>query len=197
MLSLLLFVGSSAFAREIHLHGRSAARARAGNQTEEVGMHECLAVRSSTLPHAGKGLFATCNITSGASIGEYYGQVSEEPPADGTYAWRVPICKNSNFVVRQKNQKDLKECAPTGWRYVDAKEFPTSPEQMNPLRFANSIRSSELRGFINLKVHFRDGRVFYDVARDVHSGDELWIDYGQSYWKARTNKNMWEVLAER
>lgn len=156
----------------------------------KAGPPRCLEVRPSKIPNAGDGLFATCNMKAGTSIGKYYGRVSEEIPADTTYAWRVPMCRDAHFAVHLNHQNEFELCAPVGWHYIDGKDFPTSAKWTNPLRFANSIPSPAMRGSINLEPRFQEGEVFYDLLRDVQTGDELLVDYGANYWTSRDGNHI-------
>eukprot|EP00746_Dinoflagellata_sp_MGD_P065805 gnl/MRDRNA2_/MRDRNA2_27369_c0_seq1.p1 gnl/MRDRNA2_/MRDRNA2_27369_c0~~gnl/MRDRNA2_/MRDRNA2_27369_c0_seq1.p1 ORF type:complete len:220 (+),score=17.52 gnl/MRDRNA2_/MRDRNA2_27369_c0_seq1:58-717(+) len=181
MLSLLLLTCCtrlcSAYVIEVGL------RSPGVNRSSDSAKPACLEVRPSKIPNAGKGLFATCEMKAGTSIGEYLGSVSEVPPEDTDYVWCAPICQDTNFNVHMDNEKEMKECAPVSWRYTDAKDVLTSL-----LRFANSVRSQALRGSLNVEARFQGGHVFYDLSRDVQPGDELLIDYGQGYWKSRGNE---------
>lgn len=165
--------------------GVGAVAAGSAQGSSKAGMPRCLKVRTSKLPHAGNGLFATCDMKAGTSIGEYYGTVSEVVPPDSTYTWGAPLCRDASSVVHMTNRKEFQQCAVIGWHYIDAKDVPTSL-----LRFANSVRSPAMRGLLNLEVRFQGGEVFYDLVRDVHAGDELLIDYGESYWKGRGDENV-------
>lgn len=168
----------------------NASWMRSGNGSNVAGTREddalhCLEVRPSSIPGAGDGLFATCDWQAGACIGEYFGAVSSEAPADGKYAWKVPVCRDASAVVHQKNKQELERCAPTRWQFVDGWREPLPAEKRNPIRFVNSIRSADQRASLNVAVRFERGRVFYDATRHVRSGQELIVDYGPTYWKAR------------
>jgi len=141
----------------------------------------CLEVRPSSIPGAGQGLFATCPICANSDIGEYLGTRSFKPAMDNEYEWRVPICRDSRRVVHGSDAEEMKDCNEAGSVYIDGSTVAES----NPLRFVNGVRGEEEKARQSLAPVYRDGRVWYRTLRAVNSGEELFIDYGPRFWKAR------------
>jgi len=117
----------------------------------------CIVVKQSTISGAGKGVFTTCDIDEGVTIGEYTGELVDMSKIQehGKYAWSL---KNGQAV--------------------DA----IDPEKSNWLRYINDHRTEEGN---NLSMYERDNRVYYQTNRPIKKGSELFVSYGESYWRIK------------
>ncbi|ETI55966.1 hypothetical protein F441_01407 [Phytophthora nicotianae CJ01A1] len=119
-----------------------------------------LEVRDSNIPGAGKGLFATKFHAQGSTICEYSGVV-----VPNEVAWK------------QKDKSYLMKLG--GGVYVDALNCPDVLA-----RYINDCRGH--RGGFN--VHFvkrpEDTKADVVAMRDIHPGEELYVNYGRLYWLA-------------
>jgi hypothetical protein len=120
-----------------------------------------LQVKTSTIPNAGKGLFATVDIPKRTKLGEYKGKrLSEQQfqrTADTSYVWKVS--------ARGKNV------------YVDARRKVVN----NPLRYVNGAISKRQKKKVNVEMYQYGQKVFYRTTKKVPAGTELIIDYGDEY----------------
>jgi hypothetical protein len=120
-----------------------------------------LKVKTSTIPNAGKGLFATVDISKNTKLGEYKGkQLSEQQfqrTADTSYVWEVS--------ARGKNV------------YVDARRRVAN----NPLRYVNGAIFKRQKKKVNVEMYQYGQKVFYRTTKKVPAGTELIIDYGDEY----------------
>jgi len=121
-----------------------------------------LMVKKSTIPRAGKGLFAARDIPKGTKLGYYAGVYMDEK--------RYNQLKNQNYVWYIKNNL-----------YVDA-----YPCKKALLRYINSFISRKqrikMKKKYNTEPYSYGGKLWYRTIRDVKAGDELFIDYGPDYW---------------
>jgi hypothetical protein len=120
-----------------------------------------LKVKTSTIPNAGKGLFATVDISKNTKLGEYKGKrLSEQQfqrTADTSYVWEVS--------ARGKNV------------YVDARRRVAN----NPLRYVNGAIFKRQKKKVNVEMYQYGQKVFYRTTKKVPAGTELIIDYGDEY----------------
>lgn len=128
-----------------------------------------LFTKRSSLPKAGKGLFAKKPIQKGTRIVEYKGKIrtwkdiTSEPEFNG-YVYYL----KRNYVIDAR-------------RRISALA-----------RFANDARG--LHGKTGLRNNSRyeeDGlRVFITAIKDIPAGNEILVGYGKEYWDAiRQNKS--------
>jgi uncharacterized protein len=119
-----------------------------------------LAVRKSTLPGAGKGLFAKKFIQKGTRIVEYKGRIS---------TWKEVSDTDSRYIFYVKRN-----------HVIDA-----GPHKSAVARFANDARGlSRVNGVRNNAVYDEDGlRVYITATRDIPAGSEILVDYGKEYWQ--------------
>lgn len=141
----------------------------------------CLEVRPSSIAGAGQGLFATCALSAGVTIGEYLGARSDEPALDNEYEWRVPLCRTRGAVIHGDSADDIAQCQRFGDVYVDGRR----DTEGNLLRFVNGARDGDQRAKLSLAPVYQDGRLWYETTRGVAAGEELLIDYGPRFWQAR------------
>lgn len=157
------------------------------------GAWPCLEARTSTIPNAGKGLFATVGIQNSTLLGEYLGKrfvmgdrgSSRELEADWDYIWKIPRClapRGKPTVITRADKHKAHDCSnDNGFVYVDAK--PLVDPKKNPLRYVNGAQSQDQSQRVNVEAFFAYDRVFYYTVRDVAPGTELVVDYGNAYWK--------------
>ena len=123
-----------------------------------------LFVKKSTLPRAGKGLFTDSLIKKGAKVVEYIGEIipwSEAEKRDdkgkGGYVYYI-----------------------TKYKCIDAYEFPDAIA-----RYANDARGvgrkSKTRN--NSFYATRGGRAYIVASRNIKPGEEIFVWYGEDYWK--------------
>lgn len=120
-----------------------------------------LAVKTSQLPGAGKGLFARTDFRKGDEITEYKGRRrkwSEVKHLDGENGYLMRVNATSA---------------------IDARPYSASYG-----RFANdatgSSRSARLRN--NAEYVARGLRVFIEATRTIRNGEEIFVGYGREYW---------------
>lgn len=174
------------------------------------GSFKCLSVKTSRIPHAGRGLFAACPMGAETLLGEYVGErfmmgqngANKKLAADWAYIWKVPRCKapkDQLQVLKRSDKGPAHECSSAnGFVYVDAK--PLDDEVRNPMRFVNGVEHEDesQQGMVqeggqpekaNVDVFFEDDRVFYYTSRAVKEGEEFIVDYGAGYWGEHKNSN--------
>ena len=113
-------------------------------------------VATSTIPHAGSGLFATERLVKGAVVVEYTGEVLRAREAtrrrDRTYMKMVSLDK-----------------------HIDA----VDPAKSSVARYANDHPDAAR---INCRFHTVQGRVLLRTLRAVNPGEELFVSYGRGHW---------------
>jgi SET domain-containing protein len=125
------------------------------------------AVKKSTIPNAGNGLFAVVKIKKGETIGELGGRlVADNDPALGNhYIAAIPECA-------------WKESHP--YKYIDSKDYGGHVSRIN-------FAPSKING---IDTHFQAAAIkqlchrpyFIFVAlRDIDAGTEIWSSYGPHY----------------
>ncbi|KAK1929078.1 hypothetical protein P3T76_015371 [Phytophthora citrophthora] len=117
-------------------------------------------VRDSNIPGGGKGLFATKFYPRGSTVCVYSGEVLANEAA-----WKI---KDKAYLMKLGDGV-----------YVDALNCPDVLA-----RYINDCRGH--RGGFN--VHFqkrpKDGEADVIAMRDIHPGQELYVNYGRLYWLA-------------
>lgn len=124
-----------------------------------------LKVKTSTIPHAGNGLFTTKLIKKGEDIAEYTGTVITAKEADakadakdgsGDYL----ITLNSKKVLDVFGSKCLAGIA------NDAEGF------------------QKLKGYSNNAEIYQDSKshVWLAATKDIPAGSEIFVAYGKAYW---------------
>lgn len=125
------------------------------------------AIRPSTIPNAGNGLFATAFIKKGEVIGELGGRlVTDEDHSLGNhYIASIPRCA-------------WEETKP--YKYLDAKDYGGNVSRVN-------FAPSKIDG---IETHFQNAAItqlchhpyFEFVAvKDIEPGTEIWTSYGPHY----------------
>lgn len=135
-----------------------------------------LAIKTSTIHGAGKGLFTRISIAKGSRIVEYKGEVRtwDEARLDATNGYIYFL--KPNYVI-------------------DARNFPKSLG-----RYANDAKGLVRTKDTDNNARFEpDGlRVFLVAARDIQAGEEILVPYGKSYWNTvRANNKLDKVKKEQ
>ena len=120
-----------------------------------------LAIKKSTIPNAGKGLFTKKIIAKGSRIVEYKGKISTWKNVnddDGKNGYIYYI--NRNHVV------DAKPLTETFGRYAN---------DANGLKKLKSAKNNARYVVDNLKVYI-------EAVKDIPAGGEILVRYGKEYW---------------
>lgn len=139
--------------------------------TTAAGDSAALYVAPSTLgPHAGQGLFASRAYKRGERVVEYTGELLTREQ----YEQRYPNDKLGKYVLElSKNH------------YIDARD----PDGSGPARFINDCRRSDRlaghcgRNNVRAEVARGTKRAWLYATRPISPGEELFWNYGNSYWK--------------
>lgn len=127
--------------------------------------HSDVAVRTSTLQGAGKGLFAVREFAKGTLL---------PAPYLGRRLTLEQFSKLRDF--RWCFQIEDGDC----WA-VDGKAL----KQANPCRWVNGARTAAQRRRVNIAgIKLEDGQAWFVTTRAVRADEEFLIDYGPGYWQA-------------
>ena len=120
-------------------------------------------LKRSTIKQAGYGVFAKCDIPAHTRIGEYLGEIIDDEEGakreDKTYFFRV-MYKDGNSHI------------------IDALPH----EHSNILKFINGVKTAQQKKRQNCESYQHSNKIFYRTLCDVKAGDELFVDYGPTYW---------------
>ena len=114
------------------------------------------------IPGSGKGLFTKIDIQKGSLIVEYKGRLQKWNDVKGEDGYNGYIFKiNSRWAVNALHRKSC------------------------PARYANDARGfGRVPGLRNNAEYVVKGKkVFIAATRKIHGGTEIFVDYGQAYWK--------------
>lgn len=120
-----------------------------------------LEVKESSLPGAGKGLFAKSFIPRNTLIVEYKGRITtwkEVDDNDGRNGYIYYVTKN---------------------HVIDAATYPSALA-----RYANDARGiKRVKGITNNAEYVEEGRkVYIKTRKDIQPGQEILVEYGKEYW---------------
>ncbi|EKX52787.1 hypothetical protein GUITHDRAFT_92079 [Guillardia theta CCMP2712] len=118
-----------------------------------------LLVAKSLLPGAGMGLFASRDFMEGETICRY------ESPLGTLTTKEAMQLEDKSFLMRLGPQK-----------YIDLKNFPEVKA-----RYINDCRQAD-RHNVRFQKKPDDGYADVIATRVIHSGEELYVDYGRLYW---------------
>jgi SET domain-containing protein len=128
---------------------------------------ERTAIKPSTIPNAGNGLFAAVKIKEGEVIGELGGQLvsDENYPDDSFYIAAIPECA-------------WEETHP--YKYIDSKHHGANVSRIN---FAPSEINGVKTGFQNAAIRQLCGAPYfiYVAIKDIEPSQEIWSSYGDGY----------------
>lgn len=133
-------------------------------------LEKFLVVKESTLSGAGKGLFTKIFIPKGTRVVEYKGRVT---------TWKEVEHEHDNAYLFTVHENHV----------IDA-----SRSYKALARYANDARGfTRIKGITNNSIYFRDedDRVYLESKRDIPAGSEIFVSYGNDYWKVmRENKRV-------
>ena len=133
-------------------------------------------IQPSTIPEAGKGLFAIRRFERGALIAPYKGEVyknrRELEQATGTNTAEARDL-TAEYVIGTENDK-----------FINAYATNSSPA-----RYANHKEGHD-RGHLANAKFWEDGsnhEVWLRATRPIAAGSEIFVDYGRDYWNELQN----------
>ncbi len=151
-------------------------------------------IKKSRIPSAGEGLFALEGFEQGDRIAKYSGQILTEEEFNERYgehelaAYTVPVVINHNGIDYTY--------------YIDADN-----NKLDLGRFANDYRGSKKKK-PNAEIIYVEGSdiwddfpslkqpilkyvdVWLEATEPIVEGDEIYIDYGEDYWKETLQKEV-------
>jgi SET domain-containing protein len=117
----------------------------------------------STIKQAGYGVYSKYDIPAKTRIDEYVGEIIDDEEGskrqDKTYFFRVFHKDGTSHII-------------------DA--LPN--EHSNIMKFVNGVRTPQQRKRQNCEAYQRGNKIYFKTLRDVKAGEELFIDYGPTYW---------------
>ena len=116
-------------------------------------------IKTSTIPNSGFGAFTNIHLPKGTILDYYRGKKLNEK--------QYTDLKNKAYIWSVKS-KDK------GQFYVDGQNINSS----NWLRYLNDSRDHR----INIRPYQYKSKIFYKTMKDIHPGEELFVNYGESYW---------------
>lgn len=127
-------------------------------------MYEDLAVKKSSIPGAGKGLFTKRDVKKGERIVEYLGEIISWKECD------IRAERDEGGYVFYVNRK----------KCIDA--FHT-PEEL--ARFANDARGlTKIAGITNnCKYEIYKNSGWIAATKNIKAGSEIFVSYGAEYWR--------------
>lgn len=135
-----------------------------GSERRDVHGDSNAAVRLSGIQGGGKGAFALRNFEAGQQVGFYRCNIiAKQPNASASLVWVV----NSTHGC-------------------DAGPFP----HRNPMRYVNSVSTLWSCGRQNVEMRLiahkhGESPIAYVATTKIANGDELFVDYGEAYFKKR------------
>ena len=126
-------------------------------------------VKLSSLPNAGKGLFAKEFIPRNTRIVEYKGKITtwkEVEDNDG----------NNGYIYYVKR-----------YHVIDASRHTSALA-----RYANDARGLQrVKGISNNAEYVEDGlKVYIESKKDIPAGEEILVEYGKEYWDVIRHNQM-------
>ena len=116
-------------------------------------------IKTSTIPNSGFGAFTNVHLPKGTVLNYYRGEKLSPKQynnlTDKSYVWNI-------------KSKDR------GHIYIDGQDESKS----NWLRFLNDSRDHRN----NIKPYQYREKIFYKTMKDIYPGQELFVNYGASYW---------------
>ncbi len=133
-------------------------------------------VKESTLPNAGKGLFAKDFIPKGSLIVEYKGKITNWKEVDDKDG-------NNGYIYYVKKH-----------HVIDA-----SRHRGALARYANDAKGLQReKGINNNAEYVEDGlQVFIKSKKDIYPGQEILVEYGKEYWDVIKHNKKVDAQRER
>jgi hypothetical protein len=136
-------------------------------------------VRDSTIPFAGKGLFAIKTFKVGDNICPYTGEVLTKEDLDRIYGPRLAVYALSVT-------KDY---------FIDA----VDPNKSSLARYANDYRGSDDVNSPNARLtgnaNSKTARI--EAAKTIHPGEEIFLNYGDEYWTSSDGMKIIKKMREQ
>ena len=121
--------------------------------------------RTSNIPNAGNGLFATTFIKAGQNLGKYCGKILKRHSDQAkliTYA--KSLRKKYLMTYREQVGK-------SGWVLADASDYDVMVKFINSPQYTGKTANVRWTCFGNS-----------ETIRDIEKGEELLVDYGNEYY---------------
>ena len=128
-----------------------------------------LYVDKSTIPSAGEGLFTSVDIEKGELVIEYTGEIT---------TWEDVRHDSNNLYIYFVSEEYV----------INAKDRPE-----DIARYANDAHGlTRVNGLHNnCKFVNINGRIFIKATKKISAGDEIFVNYGKTYWETvKKNKEL-------
>ena len=172
-------VGSTAQAAQQQLHattscGSDPQQVQCSNGELASFGDQSLAVQPSSIEGAGLGAFARRPFARGDALGAY------------------------RCVIGEASVESEDSNAPYGWTLNATHICDGEPIRLhNPLRYVNSVAAEETCGRQNVAMRLAppgrhravESPIEYVATRHIREGDELLVDYGERYFKVRSQRS--------
>jgi SET domain-containing protein len=144
-----------------------------------------LEIRDSLIQYAGKGVFALKFIKKETILGEYKGLHLPE----GTPCTRQELSRESVYSYCMRDNTTVIPYHNCIFRYInDIVDIYSTMKQQKVVLYQH----------LNLNVDFfeQQGKVFIKTVRDIEIGEELFIDYGPTYWDNFVRINIGYIIKQ-
>jgi SET domain-containing protein len=120
-----------------------------------------ITIKKSSIPGAGLGVFAVQAIKKGKRLGEYSGEQLNL----GQFLKK----KNTDycFEINRKNKPPF---------YIDGKFRGSWHSKVN------GAKTNTEKKKINVVTYQYNQKIYFKTVKNIKKGQELLIDYGESYW---------------
>ncbi len=129
-------------------------------------MEDKFSISPSRITQAGLGLFAKKSLAKNTRLGHYEGELKTseefENLRDTSYTFEVTRKVGNRYKLF----------------YIDAK----NKKKSNSLRYINGAKTARQKARVNVKAYQYRGEIYYKTLRKILPGEELLLDYGDSYW---------------
>jgi len=128
-----------------------------------------LLVKPSTLPDAGRGLFADHDFAKGQRITEYCGELIDHKQA---------------LALRAEGKAQYVRVVEAQHSYIDGIKDPT---QISSAGWASMANHSDAPNAVFDRVWEKSKaqyRVFIKAKRAIAKGEEIFVNYGKGYWES-------------
>ena len=124
---------------------------------------DLIKIKKSKIKNAGLGAFAKKNIKKGIFLGEYVGEVLDYETAQKL--------DNKKYLFRIK-MNDVPSY------YINATE-----RSGNWTRYINGVKTKHQLKKQNVLYYQFNERIYIKTITDIKKGEELLVNYGNTYWK--------------
>jgi len=132
---------------------------------------DCVSITYSKIPNAGLGVFANSDITQGAFLGNYMGEVYHNKAAcpNNDYIFSTESCKIDALDVTKSNFARFMNCC-----------YNNDVENVLVITYVNPEKSCVFTKINGEQVDIKNYLFFY-AKRNIPKGEELLYDYGEKY----------------